>query len=149
MAEEVVMTVLAVNHGAKGITMWDFPTTQELVYVTERLARVMTGEVVGGYLLGAKRVGDLMVIGPDRVDAAAWVKDCDEDGAEKGVLVSVVNLNYGNIKGSVEVVLPDGFKASGTPKVLWGDAQWSARNGALSVSGLLGLEVSILLVSVE
>jgi hypothetical protein len=73
------------------------------------------------------------------VDAAAWVKD-DE------VLVSVVNLDYGDTRCNVTVSLPEGVKATTVSRNLWGDARWSVHGNGISTDSLMGLEVSLLLL---
>lgn len=134
--EEVVMDLLSVNHGAKGLVMWNFPVTQEILGATNALAGVLTGEKVGGYLIGAPLTGGLEVSGAERVDAAAWVK-------EGSVLVSVVNLEYGDVAGSVTVRLPEGVEVESVEESFWGEAEWSADGDTISVGSLSGLEVSL------
>lgn len=138
-AEEVVMTMLSINHAAKGIVMWDFPTEPGILAVTNKLASVLTSNAVEKFLIGAKLIGGLKVMGADRVDVTAWTLD-DE------VLVSIVNLDYSNIPSNVTVFLPEDTTTSCDLDVFWGDAKWSADEGKLSTSGLLGLEVSLLLM---
>jgi hypothetical protein len=138
-AEEVVMNVLSVNHKAKGIVMWDFPTTADILNVTNRLAAVLTKEPVAGFLVGARLVQRLGVVGAGNVDAAAWVKDGE-------VLVSVVNLDYGDTISNVTVSLPEDVKVTEVSRSLWGDACWSAHGNRISVDSLMGLEVSLLLL---
>lgn len=145
-AEEVVMTALAVNHGAKGIVMWDFPTTAEILNVTNHLATLLTAGATADFLLGAPRVQDLAVAGADRVDAAAWVS------ASTGqALLSIVNLNYGDIGEAIEVAAPNGTSFVSVTDTLWGDLDWEVEDGqALSSStGMLGLQVSVLLVDIS
>lgn len=138
--EEVVMTVLSVNHGAKGIVMWDFPTTEEIQGVTDSLAAVFTSGEVTGILLGGTLVGNLEVEGATRVDAAAWV-----GGGEK-VLLSVVNMNYGDLEGNVSVALPVEVRAGSAVEMLWGIAQWTVEGKEIRTTGLQGLEVSLMML---
>lgn len=141
-AEEVVMDMLSINHGAKGIVMWDFPTTAEILDVTNRLAAVLTSSEVAEFFLGQKRLGGLAVEGGSRIDATAWA-------SESEILVSIVNLNYGDIKGEVTVHLPRDKRSMSIASVLWGDVQWSVVGGKLKASGLKGLEASLILLSVS
>ncbi|KAH8660037.1 hypothetical protein BX600DRAFT_383510 [Xylariales sp. PMI_506] len=144
-AEEVVMTLLAVNHGAKGIVMWDFPTTDEILGVTNRLAAMMTSDAVADFLLSAPLVQTLDVEGGERVDAAIWVSS-----GTKTALVSVVNLNYGDLNGTIEVAAPAGVAFTSVSSTLWGDASWVVTdNQTLSAAaGLLGLQVSVMVVNI-
>jgi hypothetical protein len=138
-AEEVVMNLLSVNHKAKGIVMWDFPTTADILNFTNRLAAVLTKEPVAGFLVGARLVQRLGVVGAGNVDAATWVKD-DE------VLVSIVNLDYGDTMSNVTVSLPEDIRVTEVSRSLWGDACWSVHGNRISVDSLMGLEVSLLLL---
>ncbi|ETS75450.1 hypothetical protein PFICI_12394 [Pestalotiopsis fici W106-1] len=145
-AEEVVMTVLAINHGAKGIVMWDYPTTAELLNVTNHLASVFTTETIADFLLGTPRVQTLPVAGADRVDAAAWINDSTGQA-----LLSIVNLNYGDIGQTVEIAAPNGTNFGSVVDILWGDVAWEVEDGQTlsSSSGMLGLQVSVLLVDIS
>ncbi|OLN88217.1 hypothetical protein CCHL11_00133 [Colletotrichum chlorophyti] len=140
--EEVVMTMLSVNHGAKGIVMWNYPATPELEGLTKKLAGVFTDEAAVGFLLGTKRTQDLVVEGAQRIDAAVWVDE------KKGqALISVVNLSYDGVQGEIRVVLPDGVGVGRMISVLWGDVKWSlGRDGLVATEGLLGLQASVLIV---
>lgn len=139
--EEVVMTVLSVNHGAKGIVMWNYPATPELEGLTSKLAGVFTNEAAVGFLLGTERTQDLAVEGAKRVDAALWIGE-----AKKQVLVSVVNLSYDEISGEIRVLLPDGVEIGEVVEVLWGDVAWEMGEGGLvATEGLLGLQTSVLI----
>ena len=115
--EEVAMTMLSVNHGAKGIIMWDFPTTPELTAVTSRLAKVLTGETCAKYLLGAELVGGLRVSGANLVDASMW-------RVQNSLLVSIVNPAHQCATGRIDVSLPAGTIATSITSVLWGDGKW-------------------------
>jgi hypothetical protein len=138
-AEEVVMNMLSVNHAAKGIVMWDFPTTAAILDVTNALAAVLTTERVTKFLINSPMVGQLEVDGADRVDATIW------DSGDS-LLLSIVNLNYRNLNGSITVHLPVGMQASAIDESLWGQAEWSATNKTVSTNGMLGLEVSLLML---
>ncbi|KAK1479743.1 hypothetical protein CTAM01_14559 [Colletotrichum tamarilloi] len=141
--EEVVMTVLSVNHGAKGIVMWNYPATPELEGLTSKLAGVFTNEAAVEFLLGTERTQDLAVEGAKRVDAAVWV-----DEAKKQVLVSVVNLSYDEISGEIRVVLPDGVEVGEVVEVLWGNVAWEMVDGGLvATEGLLGLQTSVFITA--
>ncbi|KAL1311383.1 hypothetical protein AAFC00_001551 [Neodothiora populina] len=134
-AEEVVMALVAVNHGAKGLVMWDFPTTDELLRITDRLAKVVTDTEVVEFLLGAELV-PLDSLRAD-LDAAAWI------AADGRLLISVINLGYGDIKGAVGIKIPVGDHIT---KTLWGDIDWRIADGIIETeSEIPGLGVSLLM----
>ena len=83
--------------------------------------------------------GLLQVDGADRVDATLW------DSGDS-LLLSVVNLNYGNLNGSIAVHLPDDLQANTTPESLWGQAEWTATGNSVSTDGMLGLQVSLMVL---
>lgn len=144
-AEVVVMSMVAVNHGSKGLVAWNFPTTADIGDITKELAKVMTGDLAGRFLLQTPRTQKLAVQGAGRVDASVWV-----DRAAGQVLLSVVNLNYGDLKGEIKVSLPKGVRVKSVDQVLWGDAAWEVSHHGSTLSapaGLLGLEVSMLVLT--
>ena len=111
------MTMLSVNHGAKGIIMWAFPTTPELTAVTSRLAKVLTGGTCAKYLLGAELIGGLRVSGANLVDASVW-------RVQNSLLISIVNPAHQCATGRIDVSLPVGTIATSITSVLWGDGKW-------------------------
>lgn len=143
--EELAMTLLSVNHGAKGIIMWTFPTTPDLTDVTSRLAKVLTG-TCAGYLLGADIITGLAVDRTSAVDASAW-------RVGNSILLSIVNSDYQDMTGPVTLHLPAEIFATSISTVLWGDAEWRVTNvdskTQIQRSGLQGLSSDILILSLE
>jgi hypothetical protein len=43
------MNMISVNHGAKGIVMWDYPSEPGIYEVTAALSKVLGSEVVGRF----------------------------------------------------------------------------------------------------
>ncbi|TID17375.1 putative glycoside hydrolase subgroup catalytic core [Venturia nashicola] len=141
-AEEVVMNILSINHAAKGVNMWDFPTSSDILAVTNRLAKVLTTDTVAKFLLGAPLFQKLDVAGATRIDVAVWV-------GVSSMLLSVVNLNYGNLESKITVTLPKGVKVRKVTSTLWGNVQWTANGDKLNTNGLMGLEVSLVILELE
>lgn len=140
-----VMTLLSVNHGAKGITMWNYPTTSDLFNLTGDLATLFTsGTATLDFLIGAPRTQDLAVAtggDNDLVDAAVWVQQ-----TSARAMLSVVNLNYDHISGPVTVTLPTGVTAETVQESLWGASTWEVGPNSTTVSvaaGLGGLQVAV------
>jgi hypothetical protein len=103
------------------------------------LSKVLGSEVVGSFLLNSFLVGTLLVVGSKRADVSAWVV-----GGQ--ILVSVVNLKYEITAGLVSVQLPVAVML--VSSVLWGSGNWTVGNGAISKSGLTGLEVDSLILDI-
>lgn len=127
-AEEVVMNMLSINHAAKGVNMWDFPTSADVLTVTNRLATVLTTDTIANFLLGTPLFQKLNVAGAKRVDVAAWV-------GKSSVLLSAVNLNYGNLGGKITITLPEGVRVKKVDSNLWGDVRWKVNGGKLESDG--------------
>jgi hypothetical protein len=137
-AEEVVMNMLSVNHNAKGIVMWDYPTEPGIISITSDLSRMLVADVATGFLLGSETFGGLAVTGNKRFDASAWV-------VEDSMMVSLINLEYGPTLGAVTVQLPT--SATGITNVLWGNGKWAVEGGILSTNSTSGLQVDLLVLS--
>ena len=142
-AEEAVMDVLRVNHGAKGLVAWTFPTQPDLVEATSAMAKVLTAGEVTGFLLGATPVSVQVAAGngtlPD-ADAAVWM-------AGGKMLVSVVSLSYEDTAGTVTVSLPG--NASAVDTVLLGNGGWTLVDGGLQKNGLSALEVDMAILDMS
>lgn len=142
--EEVVMAMLFVNHGAKGIVAWNFPTTRDLAEVTASLAMTLGADDVTALLLGAKSVV-LSVegqVGGD-LDVVSWK-------VGKKMLVSIVYVGLGEYIGSASVEVP--AKVKEAVRQIWpveGSTGWLFQDGKLVKSGLAAMEVTLLLLSVE
>ncbi|KAJ5246196.1 hypothetical protein N7468_001179 [Penicillium chermesinum] len=135
-AEEVSMTMLSLNHNAKGIVMWDWPTSAELAATTHDLSRVLVGDEIVRFVLGAHTL-PLSVQGHSKIDAAGW-KVGDE------VLVSILSLQTPDWDDVVTVELPRGAKV--VLKVVLGKGEWKLVDGHLVKKGGHGLETDLLIV---
>ncbi|KAL9531374.1 hypothetical protein SMMN14_05433 [Sphaerulina musiva] len=147
-AEEVVMTMLSINHGAHGIVMWDFPTTPEILQITTRLAPILTNSTIANFFLTKPR----FALSPSSsgaqkndIDATIWIDD-------DMILVSIVNLGLQNLGGEILIDLPDGIrvddeKTGGVGEKLWGEANWIGVDGGKTLRSevFMGLESSILI----
>ena len=129
------MNMLFVNHGAKGIAMWDYPTEPDLANVTSALSKTLTSENVSSFLLGSF-VSALAVEGVTRVDAASWT-------IGNRTLVSVVNKNYVDSPlENVSIAFPS---AASVGQVSWGTG-WTVSGEKLVKTGMQALEVDIFVV---
>lgn len=133
------MNMLFLNHGAKGIAMWDYPTEPGLANITGALSKVLTSTTISSYLLGSF-VQAADVAGLHRVDVAYWT-------VNNSTLVSVVNKNYvDSLNTTVNIDLGGlGGKLSSIKSVFWGSG-WSVSDGNLVKIGLSALEVDIFVV---
>lgn len=129
------MNMLFVNHGVKGIVMWDYPTEPDLANITSRLSQTLTSNVISSFLLGSF-VSVLRVDGATRVEAASWT-------VGDRTLVSVVSKNYVDFSlAHISISLPG---AARVEQVAWGEG-WTLREGNLVKTGLQALEVDLFIV---
>ncbi|GAD96679.1 conserved hypothetical protein [Paecilomyces variotii No. 5] len=135
--EEVTMNMLSINHNAKGIVMWTYPTSSGLSAVTSKLSRALLRKDVTSYLLGSHTTA-LEATGQGRIDAAGW-------RVGKQMLVSILYLEYKDLQSEITVTLPS--KAASVSEVLWGPGGWSVSGGKLVKDGVTGLESSLLVVT--
>ncbi|CZR55943.1 uncharacterized protein PAC_05831 [Phialocephala subalpina] len=134
--EEIVMNMLFVNHGAKGIAMWDYPTEPGIANITGELSKVLTSTLISSFLLGSFEEA-LEIKGLQRVDAAAWTMG-------SSMLVSVVNKNYVDTAANVSISLPGA--ANAVSQVVWGSG-WTINGSTLIKAGIKALEVDIFIIS--
>ena len=135
--ESWVMALLAVNHGAQGVISWVWPTSEVLAGAHGKLAGVLAGREVVGFVVGGegpRKVG-VAVSGSEVVDVASWV-------AGGKMLVSVVNGGYVDVE-AVEVPVPDATVIESTP---WGSVRWALEGGKLSVPLLPALSTSLVIL---
>ena len=138
-AEVVNMMMLSVNHGAKGITYWLYPSTDDVNIASGAFGKTLDAKPTIDYLFGTEPVRTLKVKGSAGVDASAWVLDGN-------VLVGIANGLYTNSSDEVAVVLPDGLNVTSVDKLLYGEVGWSLKDGNLAKTGLGPLEVGIVLL---
>jgi hypothetical protein len=140
VAEVENMMMLSVNHGAKGITYWIYPFTDETNVGAGALGKVFQTDTAKDLLFGTDVVKGLSVEGEALVDASAWVL-----GGK--MLVGVASGQYEDDGAVVSISLPVGVDA--VEQVLYGDSSWAVEGGKLVKSGLKGLEVSVLVLNVS
>ncbi|KAK1761012.1 hypothetical protein QBC47DRAFT_291364 [Echria macrotheca] len=144
-AESWAMVVLALNHAAKGIISWVWPTSDILARAHGELARVVTNAPVVDFLVAGEGPDPIKVEieGEDEievVDVATWERD---DGT---VLVSVVNGGYVDIRRRVEVAVPG---ATVIRQTHWGNVSWTLEGEKLSVGVLPALAVSMVVLDLK
>ena len=137
--EEVLMAMLSINHNAKGIVAWDYPSAPDLESITSSLSKILTTAEITNFILGGPTT-PLSVTGVPRVDAAAWK-------VGNQMLVSIVFLEYDDTSSTANVALP--ATASGIASTPWGQNGWTVSGPSLSKTGLAALEVDILVLDLN
>jgi hypothetical protein len=110
--EEIVMVWLFINHGAKGIVGWLFPTTPTLTTVMSQMAKVVTSEEVTNLLLGDNpRKALVDFVEAVDIDAAVWI-------VGHSMLLSIAYLGSEDTDERVTIRLPVQVKAD-SARQLW------------------------------
>jgi len=137
-AEEVVMSMMFINHGARGIVAWNYPTSPELTEVTSNLAKA----------LSSKEVSDFLLSGPmerlalsSNFDAAAW-------RIGNQILFSIVHLADTRYKRDLKIALGVNVVAM---KSLWPprSQNWFFGNQSITRPGIGPSEVNLFLVQTQ
>ena len=126
------------NHGAKGITSWIYPSTDELDAAHGVIAKVVTVAPVLSFLTGAQPV-KVSVEELELLDVAYW-----SVGGQ--VMVVVASASYVDLKGDVTVRLP--IAVHGIDSSPWGNVTWTLVNGNLQAQGLAALATSVIILGV-
>ncbi|CAL3968611.1 hypothetical protein PZA11_004636 [Diplocarpon coronariae] len=137
-ADEVEnMMVLAVNHNAKGLTYWLYPSKPDINVRSGKLGQVFQSEAVRGFLFGANAVKP-SVLGQPKVDVSAWIVDGK-------MLVAFASENR-DISTLVSFVLP---AIATSVEVLYGASEWILNGRLLHTMGMRPYEVGVLILKLE
>jgi hypothetical protein len=138
--EEAAMAMLFINHGAKGIVAWNFPTTPELNNVTSELAKAISAEESIDFFLWAK-AQKLTLSSQPTFDAAAW-------RVGKFILFSIVHLREVPYTRELKLGLGVGAKAM---KMIWppNAENWFLGNKSITKPGMAPLETNLFLVEID
>ncbi|KAF5874220.1 putative glycoside hydrolase subgroup catalytic core protein [Botrytis fragariae] len=136
-AEVEVMMMLSVNHDAKGITYWIYPSTDSANAGSADLGKVLQNAPAIDFLFGTNAIKGL---GNGLLDVSLWV-------VGEQMMVGIVNGEYVQSVDKIMISLPGNVVSLN--RTLYGDSGWMVSNGKLSKSGLVGLEVDILVVNLK
>ncbi|KAF7916510.1 hypothetical protein EAE99_009692 [Botrytis elliptica] len=136
-AEVEVMMMLSVNHDAKGITYWIYPSTDSANAGSADLGKVLQNSPALDFLFGTKAIKGL---GSGLLDVSAWI-------VGEQMMVGIVNGEYVESVDELSVTLPGNVVSLN--QTLYGESGWTISDGKLSKSGLVGLEVDILVVNLK
>lgn len=132
------MMMLSLNHGAKGITYWIYPSSSSINELSGEIGKIFDSEIVKEFIFGTEPRKGLKVEAGE-VDASAWILG-------SRIFVGVANGRFST--GRVEISMPEGIEAGSVRSVLYGNRDWIIENGMLIKNALVGLEVSLLVLNV-
>ncbi|QSZ31400.1 hypothetical protein DSL72_000965 [Monilinia vaccinii-corymbosi] len=137
-AEEVeAMMLLSVNHDAKGITYWIYPSSDSINAGSGELGKVLQSEPAIDFLFGTNVIKGL---GSGLLDVSAWI-------AGDQMMVGIVNEGYLDSGDEVTIEFP--AHVTSLSRTLYGNSNWTVSGGKLSSMGLRGLEATILVVNLS
>lgn len=102
--EEAVMALLRINHGAKGIVAWSYPTSPALELATSELAQLVTNPEITKYLLGGRLIENITInnnVDP-LIDASAWL-------LKNSMLLIYVYSGYEKYNKDLYITMPKQF----------------------------------------
>jgi hypothetical protein len=139
-AEEIVMATMFINHDAKGIVAWNFPTTDELASITSQFAKAIGADEITEFLVNSRKQ-QLTLSSQQNFDAAVW-------RSGKRLLFSVVhtmNVNY-----TRELRLGLGANATGMRMVWPPNAEnWFLADKSIVKPGMGPLEVNLFILETD
>lgn len=134
ISEVLLMMMLAVNHGSKGLSYWIYPSTDANNVGVGELAAILGVSPAIDFLFGTDPVVKLPVTGLDFVDASAWIL-----GGK--MMVSVGNLYYVASTAPVTIELP--AAAMGIETELFGATGWTVSGNQMVKAGMLPLQIGL------
>lgn len=140
VAEVENMMMLSVNHNAKGITYWIYPSMMDVNVGSGQLGKVFQSAPAMAFIFGTNAIKGLPVQDESLVDASAWI-------VGKQMMIGVASGEYIDFSSQITITLP--ASAASVAEVLYGDSSWTVSGNKLTKSGLKGLEVNLLVLNLS
>ncbi len=139
-AEVENMMMLAVNHNAKGLTYWIYPSTDGVNVGSGEFGKVFETEPAINFLFGTNAIKGLKVSGEALVDASGWI-------VGDQMMVGIASGEYVDSSATITITLPAG--AASVNQTLYGTSGWAVSGKLLTKTGLKGLEVDLLILNLS
>ena len=137
-AEFLAMMMLGVNHNAKGLSSWWYPSSTPLQAIMGTIGQILQTSPVIDFVYGANPVSKLPVKNGPLLDVSAWT-------VGSKMMVGIANGDYVASSKEVTITLPATVES--IAQTVYGDSSWTVSGGKLQKKGLDGLEVDILIVN--
>ncbi|KAH8799477.1 hypothetical protein F5884DRAFT_812326 [Xylogone sp. PMI_703] len=138
-AEFLAMLILSINHNAKGLSSWWYPSSEPIQQIMGTIGKLMQTETILNFVFGTNPVTKLPVKNGPLLDVSAWTI-----GSQ--MMVGIVNGEYVASTKKVTITLPTAVKS--IEQVAYGSSDWTVVDGTLQKKGLSGLEADILIVNI-
>lgn len=137
-AEEVAMNALALNHAAKSILSWVWPTSDALGAIHGMFSSVVAVAPVRDFIvLGRPEMIKMKC--NEVLDAAYW-KMGDK------VLLNVVNGGYEAVNKTIKVPLPKEIQPQSVKDVVWGNGTWSIKDGEVRLVSVEAMSTNMVIL---
>jgi hypothetical protein len=138
-AEFLAMIMLSVNHNAKGLSSWWYPSSTPLQTIMGTMGQILQTSPVIDFVYGANPVSKLPVTNGPLLDVSAWT-------VGSTMMVGISNGNYLSSDKEVTITLP--ASVASIAQTVYGNSNWTVSDGKLEKKGLDGLEADILIVNI-
>ncbi|KAH8653165.1 hypothetical protein BGZ60DRAFT_419646 [Tricladium varicosporioides] len=140
------MMMLSINHGAKGLSYWIYPSTPSVNTGAGILGSILQHHPAIDFIFGTDPVRGLKVEGGN-ADASSWVLETATK--EKEMMVGIANSDYADSNTTIKFQIPVVARYVTIEKVLYGSTEWRIEGGKLLKTGMKGLEISLVLLKLS
>ncbi|KAL8772271.1 MAG: hypothetical protein Q9209_002483 [Squamulea sp. 1 TL-2023] len=142
--EVIAMILLSLNHGAKGIVMWVFPTADEIIEAASRFSKaVLSPYGILDTSVTSTEAVRVSVTGARYVDAAMW-------RAGSYMTVNAVNAGEERIEGEVRLEFGEDVKIKSLRSIRWGSPGWRVEGQRVVVrNGMDGLATWVTVIDID
>jgi len=102
--------MLSINHDAKGLTYWLYPSTDDINVQSGKFGNIFQTFPGRDYIFGTNAIKRLVVEGPD-LDVSAWILD--------GKMMVGISSSYDEHNTTINITLP--VTVDSVDQVLYGD----------------------------
>jgi hypothetical protein len=138
-AEFLVMMILSINHNAKGLSSWWYPSSEPLQTIMGTIGKILQASPVIDFVYGTNPVSKLPVKNGPLLDVSSWTI-----GSQ--MMVGIANGIVVSTNQEVTITLPG--KVASINATIYGNSGWAVSDGKLQKKGLEGLEADILIVNI-
>ena len=138
-AEFLAMIMLSINHNAKGLSSWWYPSSAPIQTIMGTIGKILQASPVIDFVYGTNPVSKLPVKNGPLLDVASWTI-----GSQ--MMVGIANGNVVATSQEVTITLPATVTSVNT--TVYGNTNWAVSDGKLQKKGLDGLEADILIVNI-
>ncbi|KAL8779181.1 MAG: hypothetical protein Q9213_007067 [Squamulea squamosa] len=142
--EVIAMILLSLNHGAKGIVMWVFPTADEIIQTASRFSKAVLGPhgILDEFVTSTEAVR-VAVVGARDVDAAMW-------RAGSYMMISAVNAGEERIEGEMRLKFGEDVSINNLRSILLGSPGWRLEGKrAIVRNGMDGLASWVIVFDID